>query len=273
MKNILPEIPFSLLTRDVISDLTPPQIESELAYLISKRGRIRGNGQILAFSEFNEDPDLLVNIMLAKILISKINPSMIVNLKSSNIVVMSIENSAAYLASAVAFELETKYNLDRPPRIIRARKTPDGHPPSPAMGEIQTMASVVPITSNHQPRYLIASIPDSKEIKDTQILVIVDDFKATGDTIRGGIEIGISLLEKCQVSSRTITIIPMAGLGKPDQEQKKLYRYKNAKICSTITALNVKFWPDWKTKKALIQTNNFQPQIMHNASAGNFQKV
>jgi adenine/guanine phosphoribosyltransferase-like PRPP-binding protein len=262
MKNNFKSTPYELLTTQLVNIMSADEAELELAYLISQKGRIRGNGKILAFSEFNEDPDLLINQLLAKILVSKIK---LINLqihKTGEIAVLSIENSAAYLASEIAHELETVFHLQRPPRIIRARKTPDGNPPSPAMGEIQSVANVVPITSNNVSRHLIASVPDPGELTQVRNLVVVDDFRATGDTLRGGIEIGINLLLQSHVPADQIKIIPIAGLGKPKQEKESSYNYKNIGITDVITAINVDFKPDSQTKLTSLTVNGFTPMIM-----------
>jgi adenine/guanine phosphoribosyltransferase-like PRPP-binding protein len=271
MKNSLPVIPFAQLTSKIISRMSVKQAEWELAGLIAERGRIRGHGQIVAFSEFNEDPDLLVNQMLAQILVAKIDPAILTGRKDDEIAVLSIENSAAYLASEVAHQLALIFRLPRPPRIIRARKTPDGTPPSPAMGEIQSFADVTPITSNNEKRHLIASVPDPAEIAPVRIIVIVDDFRATGDTIRGGIEIGIDLLAQSGVASDDVTAIPMAGLGKPAQEQERSYKCRDARIIGVLTAISVEFGPLPATGQAFIEVNGYDRMIMQKATTADFK--
>ena len=131
------------LTTEAVLSISPKEAEITTAKLIAQRARIRGGGQILSWGDFNENPDPLINQLLAILLVNQVKPAVLQGKNPTQIAVLSIENSAGYLASEIAHEIQRKYDLARPPRIIRARKTPDGSPPSPAMGEIIANVTVI----------------------------------------------------------------------------------------------------------------------------------
>lgn len=241
--------------------------------LIAQRARVRGGGKILSWGDFNENPDPLINRLLAQILVAQIDPNQLRGLQARKMAVMSIENSAGYLASEVAHVVADNYQLSRPPRIIRARKTSDGTPPSPAMGEILQVVHVTPITSHGQTRHLIASMPDLTDLSEIRFIFAVDDFRATGDTLRGGVDLGIGLLTQAGVNPNEITVFPMAGLGKPEQEEQIAYAHTDSDIKPVLTAVNVNFWPDQVSGKAYIQTGGFEPIEMKLARAADFGDI
>src|SRR3989338_5240752 len=155
-----PKIEYRNLTEEFVRSLSATEAEEVIVGLLAEKARVKEGGVILSFSEFNENPDPLVNRLLARILVSRINPEILEGVRAEEIAVLSIENSAGYLASEMTRELQERLHLTRPPRIIRARKSPDGKLPSPAMGEYLAHTTVTPITSQGVPRHLIASMSD-----------------------------------------------------------------------------------------------------------------
>lgn len=258
------------LTDEQVKGATPKEAERLAIQIIAENARVRGGGQILSWSEFNENPDPLVNRLLARILVSQIDKSILNGLVAEQIAVLSIENSAGYLASEITHELSEKFRLARYPRIIRARKSESGLPPSPAMGELRAMATVRPITSSGRPRYLMASMPDKEELKFVRVLIPVDDFRATGDTLRGGVGLGISLVSQSGVKPENLTVIPMAGLGKPEQEKVRDLSHSGVNLTNILTAIDVKFWPDRDLGEVYIQANGFPALKMRKAKVSDF---
>lgn len=265
----LTDISYETLTSDLVEALSPQDAESMIAQLLSQRARVREGGKILAWSEFNENPDPLVNRLLAKILISRIPQEVFDHITSSQIAVLSIENSAGYLASELTHELQKSLQLDRPPRIIRARKTPGGKP-SPAMGDIVAYTTVFPITTSGSPRHLVASMPKTESLKDIRVVLAVDDFRATGSSLKGGINLSLSLLKMAGADLSRITIIPLSGLGKPEQEVEQSLTREGATVTDVYTAADVRFWPDHDRGKAVVQVNGFEPMDMLLATASDF---
>lgn len=265
-----PKVRYLDLTEEIVARCDAKQAEEIVVGLLSERARVKEGGIILSWSEFNENPDPLVNRLLAKILIAQIDSSLLEGVTASQIAILSIENSAGYLASEVTHELARQFHLTKPPRIIRARKSENGKRPSPAMGEFSAYVTVRPITSGGESRTLIASMAEKGDLKDIKILIPVDDFRATGSSLNGGIDLGLQLLEQAGIDTSTVLVIPMAGLGKPEQEQERATHEKNARMIGALTAADVHFWADPDAGHALIQTNGFPPYIMHNASVADF---
>lgn len=265
-----PVIEYRYLTEEYVHSLSPIEAEEVVVGLLAEKARVKEGGLILSFSEFNENPDPLVNRLLARIIVSRINPEIFEGFHTEKIAVLSIENSAGYLASEVTRELQERLQLARPPRIIRARKSPDGKVPSPAMGEYQAHTTVTPITSQGVPRHLIASMSDGEDLKRLKVIIAVDDFLATGNSIRGGIDLALQLMRQSGADLEKITIVPVAGLGKPEQATDQPLHSSDVRIEPIATAVDVRFWPDHNTGQVLIQANSFQPYVMHNATIGNF---
>lgn len=265
-----PKIHYIDLTGDLIEQCNATMAEEIVLGLLAERARVKNGGIILSWSEFNENPDPLVNRLLARILIAQIDSQTLSNITAEQIAVLSIENSAGYLASEITHELESQLGLRKPPRIIRARKTTNGKRPSPAMGEYIAQVNVHPITSGGEPITLIASMTEKKDLEKIKVLIPVDDFRATGSSLNGGIDLGLQLLQQADLDLSTVLVIPMAGLGKPEQEQGRATHSGNAIIMDALTAVDVHFWADREHNRALIQVNGFPPHVMHNATASDF---
>lgn len=276
-----PPIRYEDLTSNTVRFLSPQEAEQVAIGLVAQTARVRAKdgNKILSWSEFNENPDLLVNELLARVLVSQIDPDVFKQLgkeefnvlpNGNKIGILSIENSASYLASRVADEVHRKKNLDRPPRILRARKSKDGAPPSPAMGDLIETETVYPITAGEEPRYIVASVSSEKDLEQIRVLFVVDDFRARGSTLDGGVRLGLKLMRKIGVPESDLTIIPMAGLGKPEQEQPTTPITTTATIHKTLTALDIHFEPDLASGKALIRANGFPPHVMQNATSADF---
>lgn len=264
-------IDYKALSDTNVEKLDPLGAEKVIIGLIAQRATIRGGGKILAFSEFNENPDPLVNRLLARMLVSQtVIPA---GLPWDKIAVLSIENSAGYLVSELTHEMDSQWKIGRPPRIIRARKSLDGSIPSPAMGEIQSHATVIPITSGGVERHLIASIMAPGDISSVSHLFVVDDFKATGNSLRGGIQLGVDLLRQSGATDEGLTVIPMAAFGKPSQATDEILEIPGVNIAPTLTAVDVHFWGDQESGQAFIQANGFEQMVMQRARAGDFVDV
>ncbi len=265
-----PKIRYRNLSEEIVERWDPKTAEEVVVGLLAERARVKEGGIILSWSEFNENPDPLVNRLLAKILIAQIDSRLLDGITASQIAILSIENSAGYLASEITHELARQFHLTKPPRIIRARKSGNGKKPSPAMGEYSAHVTVRPITSGGESRTLVASMAEKGDLKDIKVLIPVDDFRATGSSLNGGIDLGLRLLEQAGVDTSTVLVIPMAGLGKPEQEQERATHATNARMIGALTAADIHFWADPDLGHALIQTNGFPPYIMHNASVSDF---
>lgn len=265
-----PKIRYLDLTEETVERCDAKQAEEIVVGLLAERARVKEGGIILSWSEFNENPDPLVNRLLAKILIAQIDSSLLDGVTASQIAILSIENSAGYLASEITHELARQFHLTKPPRIIRARKSENGKRPSPAMGEYSAHVTVHPITSGGESRTLVASMAEKSDLKNVRVLIPVDDFRATGSSLNGGIDLGLRLLEQAGIDTSIVLVIPMAGLGKPEQEQERETHTKRARMIGALTAADVHFWADTDVGHALIQTNGFPPYIMHNASVTDF---
>lgn len=265
-----PEVSFANLTSEMVARIGPDEAEKLVIGFIAQLAHVREGGKILSFSEFNENPDILVNRLLAKILLHQVDKPILESVPASQIAVLSIENSASYLATQVAEQIESMYNLNRPPRIIRARKSQNGTKPSPAMGEVLAIDEVFPITSSGQPRTIVGSVSSTTDLSEITVLIVVDDFRATGDTLRGGVKVGIGLLEQSGVDMSQVTIVPLAGLGKPQQSQSVKFPITPATITDVYTAVDVRFWADKESGLALIQANGFPPHMLHNATIEDF---
>lgn len=252
---------YQTLTRNRVNAFTDKEAERVLQSIIAERGTVTGGGTILRFSEFNENPDPLVGELLARILIAKIDPELLIGLTWNQIVVMSIENSAAYIAGAITYEVADVFALERPPRIIRARKLPKGETPSPAMGSNRVVAEVRPITAGGESRYLVSSVPSKDDLSEVKVAIVVDDFRATGSTLAGDVKL-------CREMIGAEVIIPVAALGKPQQET--VHSTEDSGVLKPLTALDVSFWGDPSTGKAFIKANGFEPEMMLRATANDF---
>lgn len=267
-----PIIHYVDLTQDIVKKCDAKTAEEIVVGLIAERARVKEGGIILSWSEFNENPDPLVNRLLAKILIAQVDPQLFSGIPASEIAVLSIENSAGYLASEITHELARQFRLSKPPRIIRARKTSNGKKPSPAMGEYVAQVNVHPITSGGESRTLVASMTEKQDLEKIKILIPVDDFRATGSSLNGGIDLGLQLLEQAGLDISTILVIPMSGLGKPEQEQERATHSGNARITDALTAVDVHFWADRSIGSALVQINGGPPYRMQNATVDDFKE-
>ena len=258
------------LTTTFIESLSPKDAEQVAINMLAKSARIREHGKILSWSEFNENPDLLVNRLLARIIVGQFDRSRLQQSSADQVAVLSIESSASYLAIEMAKELERSFAYTRPPRIVRARKLPRGESPSPAMSTHKLTAEVRPITAGGEKRTLLASLPeDDGSLPLVRTVVVVDDFKATQSTINGGIELANGLFTGFS-SGEKLLIIPTAGLGKPDQIIYNEAKSSQAEVWGCITALDVHYGPDPATGGAYIQANGFARLPMARAKASDF---
>lgn len=258
------------ITSAFVENLTPRDAKIVAVQLLADSARIREHGTILSWSEFNENPSLLVNRLLAKIIVGQVDTQKLRHTSAESIAVMSIENSASYLASEVATEIERTFHLPKPPRIIRARKLPKGELPSPAMSARKLVVNVKPITAGGDSRTLVASSPDDDQvIQGIKTIFVVDDFKATQSTLNGGIQLAINMLSPYS-DSHEIQIIPTAGLGKPDQIRYEETDSSKVDIWPSITGLDVHFGPDPTSGGAYIEVNGYGRIPMKRASADDF---
>lgn len=254
------EVGYKNLTSEIVERLSPKEAEGVVLRLIAERARVKEGGKFLSFSEFNENPDPLVNRLLARMLVNRVHSLFPSGIASEEIGVLSIESSASYLSIAVSNELERALGLKRPPRIIRARKLPEGEEPSPAMADRKFFVRVNPITAGGGERILVASMPVDDELGEVEWAIPIDDFKATGSTLAGGVELVSQLLRpKC--------VIPMAAIGKPEQEEQQIL---GANVFPTATALDVRFWGDQISGNAYVQVNDREALIMEKANANDF---
>lgn len=264
-------VPYAELTSSIVEDLTPQDAERIVIGLLAENARVKEGGLILSWSEFNENPDPLVNKLLARMIVSQFDRETLAGLSASEFAVLSIENSASYLAMQLTEEMERAFHLSRPPRIIRARKLPRGESPSPAMSERKLAVTVHPITAGGEPRTLVASLPDDDQsLRGVRAIIVVDDFKATKSTLNGGIELGINLFNNF-TDPRNLLVIPTAALGKPDQERYAQNTPTGSVVRETITAVDVHFWGDPQTGYAFIQANGFPQFVMQRATASDFR--
>ncbi len=247
------------LSSQTVNELVTSEMETVLLDIISGQATVTGGGKILRWSEFNENPDPLINEMLARILVDQIKPQLCARYVWDEMVVMSIENSATYLATAISYEIAEVCQLSRPIRIIRARKLPRGEKPSPALGNQHYDVTVTPITAGGESRHIIASMSKMDDFSRVKAVLVVDDFKATGSTLEGGVKLS-------QEMFKPELIIPMAALGKPDQEMANV----SGEVKQAITALDVSFWWDEEQDKALIKVNGSEPQAMARVNKSDF---
>lgn len=248
--------------------------------LTAQMASVRGGGKILSLSEYNENPDLLLSELKARVLVSRVDKkSAFKHLgegqfnilpKGNRVAILSIESSASYLSVMVALELARELHLDRPPRIIRVRKSEDGGPPSPAMGDFTIKETVYPITAGGKPRYLVASFSKKEDLQTIRTIFVVDDFLATGSTLNGGVRLGLELMRKIGAPESELTFVPMAGLGKPDQEKRTSPIKTTATLHKTITALDVYFGLDPDSKQPIIKANGFGAYFLQNATRADF---
>lgn len=257
------------LSTDFVEGLSVKDAERVIFDLLANTGRVKEQGKILIWDEFNQNPDLLVNRLLAKVIVGQFEQEWLAGKFPQNVAVLSIENSAAYFASDIAESCAKLAKMSRPPRIIRARKLPQGEQPSIAMGDHKFVVEVHPITANGGSRFLVASV-EYGSFEDVDTIIVADDFKATSSTLNGGIELAIHIISPIS-RSNTLLFIPVAALGKPDQANKqKTNQGNNVIIEDTITALNVRFWLDEKSGIPMIQANGFDARPMKLASAQDF---
>ncbi len=256
------------LTTETVDRLSPKDAELTAVRLLADSARVKEHGTILSWSEFNENPDPLVNRLLAKIIVGQLDAGHFRGRSPDTVAVMSIENSASYLALAMANEIARTFGYSRPPRLVRARKLPRGEQPSPAMSEQKLAVTVQPITAGGESRTLVASFPDDDApLKRVDTVVVVDDFKATQSTLNGGITLAQNLFGKF-TPAEDLYIVPVAALGKPEQIRYEREYAGGARVEPCITALDVRFGPD--DGGAFIQANGFGKLPMRRASAADF---
>jgi adenine/guanine phosphoribosyltransferase-like PRPP-binding protein len=259
------------LTTDFVDHLSPKDAETVAIHMLAQSARMKEHGTILSWSEFNENPDLLVNRLLAKIIVGQFDRDPLQQITAENVAVLSIENSASYLAQELAIEVERSFKYSKPPRIIRARKLPRGESASPAMSEHKITVDVKPITAKDETRTLVASLPeDDTSLQQVKTIIVVDDFMATRSTLNGGIQMAVDLFSQFS-DPHELLIIPTAALGKPEQARYKEARSGQAKIWNIITALDVHFGPS-EDGGAYIQANGFGKLRMRRASAADFNR-
>jgi adenine/guanine phosphoribosyltransferase-like PRPP-binding protein len=256
-------IDFMNLAYAQVRDMSPITAEKCLLETLAQRATVTSGGSILRWSEYNENPDPLINRMLAKLLIHKMNSDWFADLKWNEVVVISIENSAAYLAVEISFEVMRSFALDRPLRIVRARKISNDQKISPAMNSNQVVARVTPITADGESRYLVASLPENHNLDSIKVVIVVDDFRATGSTLRGGVELAQKLFSPMR-------IIPVAAMGKPWQETDGEIQDPTSGVELPLTALDVHYWWDKVTNRAMIEANGLDPLPMNHVMQTDF---
>ena len=254
---------FSKLTYSQVRDMSPITAEKCLLETIADRATVTSGGNILRWSEYNENPDPLINRMLAKLLIYKMNSAWFEGLEWDQIIVISIENSASYLAVEISFEVMRAFALDRPLRIVRARKVAQKSKNSPAMSSNQIVVEVKPITADGEVRFLVASLPENHNLLDIKVVIVVDDFRATGSTLRGGVDLAHQLFSPDR-------IIPVAAMGKSWQETDEGVGALIKGAESPLTALDVKYWWESSTNQAMVGVNGLTPQPMAHVSQTDF---
>jgi hypothetical protein len=260
---------YDKLTTEFVDRLSPKDAEMVAIQMLAQSARIKEHGTILSWSEFNENPDLLVNRLLARIIVGQFDRKPLQQITDKNIAVLSIESSASYLAQEIVSEVERSFQYSGPPRIIRARKLPRGESPSPAMSEHKITVDVQPITAGGETRTLVASLPDDDtSLQQVKTIIVVDDFMATRSTLNGGIQLAVNLFSQFS-DPKELFIIPTAALGKPDQARYEETRSGQAVIWDTITALDVHFGPS-EDGGAYIQANGFGKIPMRRAQASDF---
>lgn len=252
------------LTSEMVDDFSPKEAERVVVNLLAERAKVKEGGMILVWSDFNENVRPLVDELLARMLIGKIDQERFRQYGADQIAVMSIESSGAYLAGAVAYEFQDVLSLSSTPVIIRARKLETNGKPSPAMGEARFEERVTPITASGGVKTLIASLESPEDFEEIKALFVIDDFKASGSTIQGGVNLGRKMFDK------SLEVIqPMAGLGKTEQARELSFG-EDSRVMSVLTALDVVFWADEKLGKALISANGFPPHVMQRATIADF---
>lgn len=238
------------LTYTQVRDMAPTTAEKILHSILAERATVSGGGKILRWSEYNENPDLLINRLLAKMLINRMNPEWFDGLSYKEMVVISIESSAAYLSVELAFEVMRAFCLSRPLRIIRARKTELQQSSSPAMNSNMYIEEVEPITAGGGKRHLTASLPNEADFSAVKLVMVVDDFRATGSTLDGGIRLAKTMFHPKR-------IIPMAAMGKSWQAHADTDF--GTGVDQPLVGLDARFWWDKKENKALISVNDLAP--------------
>lgn len=257
------------LTTEFVDRLSSKDAEVVAIHMLAQSARIQEHGTILSWSEFNENPDPLVNRLLARIIVGQFDRNPLQQMAPDNVAVLSIESSASYLAQELSLEVERSFGYPRPPRIIRARKLPRGEGSSPAMGPHKVTVDVKPITAKNETRTLLASLPDDdNSLARVKVIIVVDDFMATRSTLNGGVQLAENLFSQ-YTDPDELLIIPTAALGKPDQARYDNASSGHAKIWNSITALDVHFGPS-EDGGAYIQANGFGKLRMHRASAADF---
>jgi adenine/guanine phosphoribosyltransferase-like PRPP-binding protein len=254
---------FFKLNYSQVRDMSPATAEKCLLETLAERATVTAGGAILRWSEYNENPDPLINRMLAKLLVDKMDQKWFEGLDWDEVVVISIENSAAYLAVELAFEVMRAFALDRPLRIVRARKVAADSTTSPAMNSKRAMVEVNPITADGGARYLVASLPAKNDFRHIKAAIVADDFRATGSTLRGGVVLAQQLFKPQR-------IIPVAAMGKSWQETE--VGSLTPGVEHPLTALDVKYWWDDRDMCSKISINNLQPMVMQLVNQKDFAK-
>lgn len=244
-----------------VRDMSPKTAEKVLHSIVAARATVSGKGTILRWSEYNENPDLLINRLLAKILIDKMNSKWFDDLSYEDIVVISIESSASYLAVELAFEVMRAFALNRPLRIIRARKTGSEQSLSPAMSDTHCTVEVAPITARGETRNLTVSFPHESDFKSVKLVIVVDDFKATGSTLEGGIKLAQTLLNPTR-------IVPVAAMGKSWQTIKG--SELRANVEQSVVGLDTRYWWDEVCNQAFVTVNELEPLPLIRANKEDF---
>lgn len=255
------------LTIATVDQLSAKDAETVAFNLIAQQATVKEYGKILLWNKFNQNPDMLVNTLLARVIVGQFEPQWFINKPPEQIVVMSIENSGSYIAPAIVREIQRRTQKPTYPRIIRVRKIPEGNSTVKAMSKTQIREEVHPITAGNEPRYLTASIDEPNEFKQVNTVIIADDFKATGSTLEGSIKLAHNLFQG--ITNQPILYIPTAAIGKREQQSVQLPS-KEHLITPVLTALDITFWWDDKQEKAFIQANGFSPQRLQRVTKKQF---
>jgi hypothetical protein len=269
----LMKIGYQDLTTNLVEQLSAQDAEIYAYALLADLATVKEGGIILSWPQFNENPNIELNRLLARIMVSRMDEKLFDGKNAQEIAILSIENSAPYLSGAIAMEVQRRFALDRAPRVIRARKTLPNKVPSPAMGEHTFWEQVQPITAGGETRTLVASYTDEDDdLKKVNTLIISDDFGATFSTLKGAVKLGIRMLSELQGDACDITIIPTSALTKPEQATQSIDHGTNAYVSEVVSALAVHFWPDYEMGHVMISVNGFEPKAMKKASITRFPK-
>lgn len=219
------------------------------------------DGIIIRLQELNVHPDLGFNNLVARGLAHRL-PNEILHSPHArpDIVVAAIENSAPYISFAFANAL-TEVNPDIHPSILRIRK---GDKPSAVLYEDRIIVeSIHPITAsepNSLGKFLHAEVPREVIYDESNVVVIIDDVMATGDTMRGAVRIVKQIYPRADIVVATV-------FGKQHQRTVPL------SVAAEISLLTIDGF-SWNEKNniAILSAIGFKPVALTRPTATDFRK-